>query len=364
MPQSAFSTLNLFNVGKHPEEPRKSQDAVDVNETMGLYAIADGVSRSFFPDIWSKLIVYQFCEASHEMLDRLFEGQGIASWLSPLQKHWRQFVAEKIEISGRPELRNRLLKRDNAATTFVGLQIYPYQHIGKWRAIIVGDSLLMHIRSNQLLGSHIKNHPSQFSSFPDTIKSYPGDQFDTVKIVMGEWEHGDEFILVTDAIGQWMLTQNVQGRRAWEKSLRMFREMKSLVEFYRFVVRQRKDRRNPLEVDDTAIIYISSGYKQGRKVRRRFLPAKELVREKQVQPSQGITWPSFLSRLRRRKATIWESYFDEKPSPASIMTSGKAQSSFGHIREASRAKRRLPAWARIVLLVLAVAALVALLYQS
>ena len=363
MPQSAFSTLNLFNIGKHPGEPRKSQDAVSANESLGLYAIADGVSRSFFPDIWSRLIVHHFCEAGHETLDRLFEANDIASWLSPLQEYWRQIVAEEIEISGRPELRNRLLKRDSAATTFVGVQIYPYQDIGTWRSIIVGDSILMHIRNNQLLESHIKNHPSQFNSFPDAIKSYPGDQFDRVRIVVGEWEQGDEFILATDAIGHWMLTQNAQGWRAWEKSLRMFREMNSLAEFHRFVTRQREDGRNPLEVDDTAMIYISSGYKQVRKARRQLLPAKVLVRETTAQPSQGTAWPRFLARLRRKEATIWESYFDEDPSPATIMASGEGQSSFDQSKGAPKVSRRLPAWASIVLLLLAVAALVALLYQ-
>ena len=68
-------TANSFIIQKEAENPADCQDACDQNDEKGRYAIADGVTRSFFPKEWATLLVEHFCES---MLIYAFSEKGLA----------------------------------------------------------------------------------------------------------------------------------------------------------------------------------------------------------------------------------------------------------------------------------------------
>jgi hypothetical protein len=242
-----------YNVSK---SSKPSEDAYAFNESQGLAAISDGVSNSFFPQIWSKLLVNTFCQTKSEDLEDLFSLRNVDEWLKPIQERWLDDVKNLlIRHDVDPEISNRIPLKDPAAATFVGVQFIGGTKGKRWRALIVGDSVLMQVRAGKLVGSYLINHTNQFSQFTQTLASYPGKS-KPITVVKGERQPDDQFILATDAMAKWILQLHETSSQAFSRAIDLFIGIHSPGQFDEFVHRQQQDRKRPIEWDDASILMI------------------------------------------------------------------------------------------------------------
>jgi len=258
MPNPNVKVLFRDIVQKTSESPSDCQDAYADNRHLGRYAIADGVARSFFPAEWAKLLVDYFCNEYTELNTSLFEIRNWQAWLAPVQQKWESEIRERVSKKAGANayhLRNSLAQRDPAAAAFVGLQINVANQ-PSWKAMIIGDSCLFHVRGDQLI-SYLMQKPSDFGYHPEYFASVDIHNKYEPRFVGGTVQVGDIFILVSDALAKWILSQYESGGNGWQNTLETLTGISKWNDLHRFVDQARRNNQNPLEDDDVALMIIS-----------------------------------------------------------------------------------------------------------
>jgi hypothetical protein len=252
--------VSAESVQKQLEAPGDCQDACCKNPERGRYAIADGVTRSFFPDEWAKLLVEHFCNDGSESNSRLFETKDWQAWVTAIQPKWLAKVQARVkDRTGlvHAHLHNSLAAREPAASTFVGVEIDTNRDgEALWRAILMGDSCLLTCREGRMTSLPIEHsngfnhHPAHFASYPDAGRRYEPTFQD------GKVAAGDVMILATDALAKWFIGQYERDPGQWLALLDNVLQIQKWRDLYRFVEAKRNDPHCPLEDDDTALIVL------------------------------------------------------------------------------------------------------------
>jgi hypothetical protein len=89
--------------------------------------------------------------------------------------------------------------------TLLGLHILAD---GRWRSAAVGDTCLFHLRGGKVCRVFPLEHAVEFTNAPTLISSVPRHNRSLSgysRETCGEWERGDNFLLMTDAIACWYL---------------------------------------------------------------------------------------------------------------------------------------------------------------
>jgi serine/threonine protein phosphatase PrpC len=169
------------------------------------FAVADGATTSAFSRYWATLLVSAYSVGD-------FLGDKIEDCVSELQRQWHEhatgrarswFVKEKI-LGG-------------AHATLVGLTLFDKEAdsdlAGKWRALAVGDACLFHVRNGNLLESFPILDAKGFDNSPVLISSiHPPSRVKSDLLEReGDWLPGDIFLLMTDAISSWLLSNHKEG---------------------------------------------------------------------------------------------------------------------------------------------------------
>lgn len=261
-------TLRLNEVvQKADEAPGDCQDAYDYNAELNRYAVADGVSQSFFPAEWARLLVNHFCNDPSPLNTDLFLTRKWREWLAPVQQKWFEEIKGRVEQkrghSG-THLRNSLAKREPAAATFVGVQVDAAQdgEGTRWHSMIIGDSCLFHITGDQL-SSYTITKPSEFDYHPEHFASNGDLNRFEPRFVSGTLKNGDVLILTTDALAKWILTRHIAGEEERRDTLTRLLELRRWSDLYRFVEEARLRGETPLDDDDVALVIISAAEKDG-----------------------------------------------------------------------------------------------------
>ena len=195
-----------FIIHKQKENPTDCQDAVQFSKDRTRYAIADGATRSFFPKMWSELLVKDFCEETALSL----EEESWKEWIEPLRQKWLKQVTSTVQETKRFISIDRLSKLESAAATFVGLEIDITKSV--WKAMIIGDSCLFHINESELKESHLMKKSEEFANHPESFASFAKDSLYEPTFVTGQMNPGDTFILATDALAKWIIQHNEIGK--------------------------------------------------------------------------------------------------------------------------------------------------------
>ena len=149
-------------------------DRYGINEQTNKFAISDGVSKSFFPDLWAELLVEFFLKNAGKINITDIESYKL------IQNEWLKKVTEIVSKPNQKYfVRNFFLQGRAAAATFAGLHFFKEGNIYKWEAVALGDSFLFFVPDNLknihedfdkviLLSS--KNN-FEFNNFPDFFDS-------------------------------------------------------------------------------------------------------------------------------------------------------------------------------------------------
>lgn len=246
--------LNLvgdFKTHKKGETSNDCQDASDVNEEIGRYAVADGATLSFFPKEWAELLVDRFCNKKE--IDLSLEVENWEDWIQPIQKEWLKSVSKTVQESRAFMLVDRLSRLESALSTFIGIEFYRDE--GEWKALIIGDSCLFH-RS----GSKSESYPLQkledFPHRPNSFASFPKDNpvGDQPEVISGKVCPGDIFILATDALSKWIIQHEEDDN--FNNILERLKNIENDEQFEQFV-HQARNEEVRLVNDDVTLMIIS-----------------------------------------------------------------------------------------------------------
>lgn len=242
-------TANKFITHKKGETLADCQDAVAFNEDSARYAIADGVTRSFFPKMWADLLVKSFCEETALSLEK----QNWEEWITSFQQKWLEQAISTVQKTKRFISIDRLSRSESAASTFVGLEIDRTK--AKWKAMIIGDSCLFHFRDSGLKGSYLVKKSEDFTNRPGIFASFAKDSLGHPSFVTESVNPGDIFILTTDALAKWIIQHDEVGKLDY--AFAQLTSIEKEEQFEDFVEEARESDGICLVSDDVALILIS-----------------------------------------------------------------------------------------------------------
>ena len=215
-----------------------------------VFAISDGVSRSFFPDIWAELPVKEYVSSDND--------ENFKTNLSSLRKKWFERVKNEVE---KPDqkwfVKNMFYNQEAAAATFVGLR-FNRGNDGKYNtynAQALGDSFLFFVAEqvdkiesdlNNIIALSSKNN-FEFDNFPDYYISREGNNKGEEKKIKNENLENGTFYLMTDALAKWFYNykdEAIEEINRWKDQ----HDFELSVEYLR--------KKGKLEDDDSAILII------------------------------------------------------------------------------------------------------------
>jgi len=195
-------TLKGYIIHKEAEKYSDCADNYAYSTTNHRFAISDGVTKSFFPKIWSRILV-----------DKFVAQQGATNLsIEDCQSEWLQQVT-KIAIS--PDAmwftQNAFNQKKSGLATLVTLRFDKQM----WYAKALGDSFLFFIPKGKtnfkdwvyLSSKYISSKPEPiiFDSYPDYYSSRE-EKNGVEKEINGKLEPG-RFYLMTDALSEWFINE-------------------------------------------------------------------------------------------------------------------------------------------------------------
>ncbi len=241
-------TTSSFIIHKEAESPEDCQDACAQNDEKRRYAIADGVTHSFFPKEWAALLVKQFCDNT----DLSVAKTDWRAWIAPVQQKWYEQVEEKVNERNLFYLTNSFNTKEPAASTFIGIEFN--KDSGAWEAMIIGDSCLFH-KSDSGFDSYLIENSANFTNYPEVFASFDKDNHSEPKFIDGDTNPGDTFILATDALAKWILERKEVGEL--DATLNVLKAIETDEKFHQFVHEARHDEAIRLVNDDVTLMLIS-----------------------------------------------------------------------------------------------------------
>ena len=243
-------------VQKKSEAPSACEDAYSCSPQFKRYAVADGVSKSFFPAEWAKLLVEHFCHDGESINTRLFAHEDWQKWLLPIQEEWHSQITRIVTREKKDWLSEELARRSAAAATFVGLQLNPLdQERASWAAMIIGDSCLFHIREGELHACYLVATSNEFGNYPECLLSTSAPSKHAPRFLAGTAQANDVFLLATDALSSWMLRHYEVGN--WHNTWNKLANQATWDDFYQFIRREQSfDREMRLEDDDITLVIV------------------------------------------------------------------------------------------------------------
>jgi len=196
------------NTDSEYEDAYSPRHRVD-DESCSRFAVADGASETSFSGIWARQLVRAYCTGA---FDNLVDPE----WLFKLQRKWWSIVRskplswyaeEKLESGTFAALVGLTLEWESAKS----------EH-GTWHAEAIGDSCLFQLRDGHIVSTFPLHASQEFTNSPILLSAKPGKNsaLESLVLARGEWQSGDHFYLMTDAVAAWFF-RALEGKEApWE----------------------------------------------------------------------------------------------------------------------------------------------------
>jgi hypothetical protein len=243
---------NRFSLPKQDNTADENDDFSDGDSSTGRFAIADGATQSSYAGIWAKMLVDKFIKtpfrASNECVAWRRHKRWLR-WLDSIQQNWRESCPKGVLPW---YLEDKL--RQGAFATFVGLVLEDSQ---SWRAMAVGDSCLFQIREGNLTMRFPIQVSADFNNRPflvgSTIEPSEDSITKMVKTAKGDWQTGDQLLLLTDALAQWFLETYEAEGKPWEQTASI-REATNPQERFRDWIEELREKQLLRDDDVTMLI--------------------------------------------------------------------------------------------------------------
>jgi len=158
-------------------------------------AVADGATESVFAREWANLLV-------EGVTDGPITPTALVNELPTWQAAW---AARRDEQAAAAPWYVQAKAEEGAFATLLGFELCAD---GQWRAVGVGDCVLLHLRDGGIRGTWPVETPEDFTNRPALLPSRPRSDAlvqNACRATTGEWQVGDGFLLATDAVAAWLL---------------------------------------------------------------------------------------------------------------------------------------------------------------
>lgn len=224
----------VASVPKDPQRQDLNEDAYAVGES--CVAVTDGASESYDSRAWARLLAEAYAK----------EQSVSAEWVA---ERIRTYL-ESTDIECLSWSRLAAFERGSFAT-LLGLELVPNRH--EVDVLAIGDSLAVHVRDGAMLSSFPFAKPEDFDVRPRLLSTLASantfiDEHEFFKNSSTTWEvqSGDCILLMTDAVGHWLL--------AHSEEVPTLIAMPSAEAFEELVIERRRDRR--MRLDDSTVLRI------------------------------------------------------------------------------------------------------------
>lgn len=238
-------SIKGFITSKKSEHYSDCADNYAVSFENHKFSVSDGVSRSFYPNIWSECLVKNFVSKKEGYFD---------TFIQKSQEEWQTKIDEIIaNTEVKWFTKAQYNRKSPALATFVGLEFL--EDDGLWTAQALGDSFLFFAPKGitnfkeEILSLSSKPTPIQFDNFPDYVSSIGDKHKGEKKLLEKENLVEGTFYLMTDALAEWFL-HGVQPEEAIQK----INAIQSQEQFINTIDVERTLRK--LNDDDSAILII------------------------------------------------------------------------------------------------------------
>jgi hypothetical protein len=238
---------NLFWVAKDERAPNEWEDAGAFDSRNARFAVADGASAAYRAREWATQLVE--CYIAAPPPPDADEGAALR-WFARPASSWRD-----ESNGGEPALwYQQNAERRGSFAAFLGACFSRSAGGLSWHAIAVGDCCLLHIRNNFLMTAFPISDPGEFGRSPDLVPSAEqGIQRlrNKVKMRSGNAIPGDLFLMCSDALAKFLLSEAPHGESAWTaiKSLANNDDFAQLIHYLR--------RENAIEIDDVTLLRLA-----------------------------------------------------------------------------------------------------------
>ena len=218
-------------------------------------AIADGASESVLAGRWARLLVDVFGTNKAARTRSAFTTAyrtAVAGWDDSVAEYTREREKRGSPIQWYEE--PGLAKGAHATILVAEFRDGRAGRAPSWSAAALGDSCLFQIRDELLYASFPMSDAAFFTYQPPLLGSRGIDDAVLrrhIKVTTRDWERGDSFYLMTDALAAWFLRIIEDGGRPWEP-LRDMDTLDAEFEFGDWVERQREQ--GHINNDDTTLI--------------------------------------------------------------------------------------------------------------
>jgi hypothetical protein len=218
-------------------------DNYALNKSNHRFSVSDGVSKSFFPKVWSEILVTQFVKRT-DLKEKDF--------IKFCQEEWQKRIDEIVSLPDTKWFtKAQYSRKDPALATFVGLEFFEKEK--QWEASAIGDSFLFFVPKdcnnykNDLIKLSSKPEPIEFDNFPDYLSSIGEIHKGKIEILRNQKLVDGTFFLMTDALAEWFINEG-------ENAIGKITVWNSQTDFQRFITQAIDD--NLLTNDDCAILCI------------------------------------------------------------------------------------------------------------
>jgi hypothetical protein len=193
-------TLLAGNNASDPPDFREAKYPVRV-------ALADGASSAVFAREWAELLVTTFAEHGFPPTDT-----EAAQTIAALGHTWRARTEGKATAWWAQEK----MTTGSAATLLV--VTWDREHL-LWEAVSVGDVCVFLVRNNRLRYGFPLTRSAGFSDRPELISTEIGSRATLPPVVryVEQYQEGDRFLLMTDALSHYFLSQFEKRQRPWNR---------------------------------------------------------------------------------------------------------------------------------------------------
>lgn len=220
------------SVAKDPLRPEANEDVYELGGN--CFALADGASESYDSQTWAKMLSSKF----------ILDQQVNAQWIAERVKTY----ADATDFQSLSWSRRAAFDRGSFAT-LLGLKLV--SDGSGVQILSVGDSLALHVRDGVMINSFPFTKHEEFDARPQLMSTlgaanYFVDTPEFLALKSTTWQitAGDKVLLVTDAVGHWILAQN--------DVLKDLNSVISAGEFEQLVISKRIAR--TMRLDDSSVL--------------------------------------------------------------------------------------------------------------
>jgi hypothetical protein len=199
------------SVQKAGNRQTENEDAVATAPDGLRFAVADGATEGWESGPWAARLASAYVAKPPDPTDfPVWLASVRQGWSAPAKESVPWYAAEKQEEGSFATLAGLELRQSKRGTGWA------------WRAVAIGDSCLLHVRSGRVETAFPLTSPKEFGHQPALVPSSPSAPCPTPQWLAGRVSPGDLLLLATDAVAVRLLS--LPDPAAWQSILDAIRD--------------------------------------------------------------------------------------------------------------------------------------------